>query len=318
MSWDNVPWLVGGGALHSAEVGRLLAYVAFRGNEGVLAPGDLKVQALSTPDSAVTVDNGACAILCRAAGQEAQAYAGRLPAQDTVSIAATGSGAGRSDLIVARVEDPWLAGEPWADPADPAVGPYIFTRVIQGVPSTTTSVTELSLGYSAIPLARIDIPASTSTITSAMITDLRKVANPRRERRLLNYYPSSNNDLTSGSFVTWPSVAATTIAVPSWAAGAIVRATVSSSALITASATGWLRANLGGLVTQASGIDENYTGSTSRFTTVVGGTLSIPSSMRGTNQIVKLEGERVSGTGAFRADGATSAFIDVEFFEAAA
>lgn len=317
MTWDPVPWFVGGGAQHSPEVARLMSYVAFRGNEGILTPGDLKVTALGTPGGAVNVAPGACAILCRAAGQSSQAYAGRLPTQDTVSIAATGSGAGRSDLIVARVEDPWLAGEPWADPADATVGPYVFTRVIQGVAAGTTTVTGLGLGYSAIPLARIDIPASTGTITSGMIVDLRAVANPRRERRLLNYYPSSANDLTASGFTTWPSIASTSIAVPAWAAGAIVRATVASSALITASAVGQLRVNLGGVTTQASGIDQNYTGSASRFETVVGGTLAISAAMRGTNQVVKLEGLRSSGTGAFRADSATSAFIDVEFFEAA-
>lgn len=94
-----------------------------------------------------------------------------------VAIAATGSAGGRSDLIVAQVEDPNMAGEPWQTPTNPAVGPYIFTRVIPNVPAGTTSLRPLGYsGRSAIVLARVDLPASTGTVTASMITDLRELA----------------------------------------------------------------------------------------------------------------------------------------------
>lgn len=71
-----------------------------------------------------------------------------------------------------------MAGEPWQTPGDVTVGPYIFTRVISNVPPTTVRLQDVP-GHEAdsgIALARIDLPPSTSAVTSAMIVDLRKTA----------------------------------------------------------------------------------------------------------------------------------------------
>ncbi len=176
MTWDSVPWFVGGGAHHSPEVARLLAYAATSGAQGIVTPGDLRVEPLAVPGSSVRVLAGACLILSKAAGGAQQTYVGRNPSEDVKGIAATGSGAGRSDLIVAQIKDPFMPGEPWADPADVTVGPYISTEIIPNVSPTTTTVPS---GVSGIPLARIDIPANTATITKEMIRDLRYLALPR-------------------------------------------------------------------------------------------------------------------------------------------
>lgn len=318
MAWDSVPWLVGGGAQHSPEVARLLAYAAMAGNEGVIGSGDLKVSALGTPGSAVNVAPGACGILCRATGQQYQMYAGRMATQDTVSIAATGSGSGRSDLVVARVEDPWLSGEPWPDPTTPATGPYIFTRVIPNVPSTTTTVTGLNLGYSAIPLARIDIPASTATITQAMIVDLRRIANPRRERRLFTASPTAEQNLTAASYAAWPSATSWSVAVPSWATQVKIAVTLASIQGLNANTYGTVRAKLGSLFTQHVVYDLDIaSGGSVRTTLAVGDTLSVPSALRGTTQTLSMEGLRSSGTGNLQADLATTVIADVEFVEVA-
>src|SRR5690606_29700444 len=130
MTWDAVPWFVGGGAEHSPEVARLLAYAATGGAEGIVLPTDLRVAPLSAPGSGVRVLPGAAPVRTRASGGALQTYVARLPVANTVSISATGSGAGRSDLIVARIEDPYVAGTPYQEPENPASGPYVFTRVI--------------------------------------------------------------------------------------------------------------------------------------------------------------------------------------------
>ncbi|MBM0201923.1 hypothetical protein JNW90_01470 [Micromonospora sp. STR1s_5] len=319
MGWDPVPWMVGGGAQHSAEVARVLAYVACRGNEGIVGSGDLRVKALNVPDGAVTVDPGACSILCRATGQLHQAYTGRVTTVDgPVAIPATTSSGGRSDLVIARVEDPFLSGEPWPDPTDETVGPYIRTRVIPNVGASTTTLAQLGLGQSGIELARIDIPASTGTITQAMIKDLRKIANPRRERRLdLVFRPSGQVQVTNATPVTLGTSAA--IKVPLWATAIKMSVIGSGLQVLGANIYGALRAVFGGSIVSANTVfDENWAGSSFRTTYVVGGEAAIPAAMRGTSQTLALQGWLGSGfTGQLQADAGTTISVDVEFTEVA-
>ncbi|GAA2843919.1 hypothetical protein Acy02nite_68500 [Actinoplanes cyaneus] len=325
MGWDSVPWLVGGGAEHSPEVGRLLAYAAMAGNEGIIGSADLRVAALATPGSSVTVAPGACGILCRATSQQYQMYAGRMATQDTVAISATGSGSGRSDLIVARVEDPWLSGEPWDDPANPKVGPYIYTRVIPNVPNTTTTVTGLNLGYSAIPLARIDIPASTATITQAMIVDLRRIANPRRSRQLLVTSPTATQSLTSTAATPadWPAAAVKTVAVPSWAVQAKIVITAAGVVAVGDVVDGWVRSRFGTVFGQETYFDTNGVsgGNGLDKTLMTADVLSVPSSLRGTSTSVALQGRLKyrgsSGLGRLDATTGTTLVADIEFLEVA-
>lgn len=237
-NWDPVPWFVGGGALHSAEVARLVAYMAFNGNEGIVEAPDLAVRELAVPGSAVRVMPGACAIHNRAVGGEYQAYAGRLPTQDQVSIGATDSSGPRSDLIVAQAENPHIPGEPYQQPADPTVGPYIFTRVIPDVPSTTRSVRELvtaDYNPSAITLARVDMPVSTATVAQSYITPLRFMANPRRLQlqRIINLGSVYNPDaLQSTTYEVFPDDAYWWIdPIPPWAVRCQLFATISGMRL---------------------------------------------------------------------------------------
>lgn len=204
MSWDAVPWFVGGGAQHSPEVARLLAYAATGSAEGIVTPGDLRVEATTVPGGNINIQPGDCLIRNRGQGGDSQTYVGRLATRDTVSIAST-SGTARSDLVVAQIEDPFMAGEPWQEPDDPADGPYIFTRVIPNVPAWTTRLQDVTgfEGRTALTLARIDIPANTGTITDSMITDLRKLAMPRTKRQLYVHNISASADLTSTSDTHW-------------------------------------------------------------------------------------------------------------------
>lgn len=176
MAIDPTPWMVGGGASHSVEVARLLAYASTSGAEGIVEPASLRVQAQATAGPSVRVAPGAALIRNRYAGGAQQTYVLRNATQTTVPVTATGSAGGRTDLVIARVIDPQHEGQ---TPPDPDDFDYSRLEVIQGVPSGTRSAADLGLTYPAIALAKITIPASTATITGAMITDLREVAIPR-------------------------------------------------------------------------------------------------------------------------------------------
>ncbi|GBQ03923.1 hypothetical protein SSP531S_54020 [Streptomyces spongiicola] len=322
MPWDSVPWFTEGGAEHSSEVARVLGYAAFGGHEGTIGSADLQVKALSSPAAKIQVRPGACAILNRASGSTYQAYAARLPTTDTVDIPGTGSAA-RSDLIVARIENPYSYGETWPNPSDPKVGPYVFTRVISGVPNTTKSVRQVTGNFSAITLARIDIPANTSSITQAMIKDLREMANPRRQRqvRYMHGHRTGGDSVGDVKLPAWeefPQGCRWPIEIPPWATRATIIATWSGLNQKNAKDSyGYLRARLGSATTLITNFDCDWEGTPQRHTFVGGGQIDIPASMRGTVQDGVLEGSgAVAYTGQLLADAGSTMFFDIEFEEA--
>lgn len=319
MTWDPVPWFIGGGAEHSPEVTRLLAYAATRGAEGIVGVTDCKVSALANPGAGFTIDSGAVIIYNRSAGGTQQSYVARMATPESLTgIAATGAGAGRSDLVVVRIKDPQYS--PWQPPADRRVGPYLETFVIQGVPSTTTTAKQLNLGYPAVALARIDIPPSTGTITNAMIKDVRRVANPRTDRQIEIDMPGATQNYTTGADNIWVQgfpFAANALAVPDYATSALVVITVSGLAIMTGDTIGEIRANFLGQTSPVTKVDVNYGGSTSRTTFAVGGRFAVPATYRGTDRPITLDMRRIGGTGAMRVDGATTVTADVTFQERA-
>ncbi|MCX4677601.1 hypothetical protein OG413_20225 [Streptomyces sp. NBC_01433] len=296
---------------------RLLAYAAFGGAQGVVGSGDLAVRALSSPAAQIQVRPGACAILNRAAGATYQAYAGRLPTSDPINIAATGSSA-RSDLIVARVENPYSYGETWANPSNPVVGPYIFTRVISGVTKTTTDVRQVRPNDSALTLARIDIPANTSAITQAYIKDLRKMVSPRRDRVLYTSFPGDLSTLSysDAKWRNWPGAASWSIDVPSWATRAKVVITFAGFRMTRADVFARMQTKFGPYLGQDTGIDDDTGSQTRRSTIVLADNWNISSALRGTTQTLSVQTwMSKTETGDVHVDSNTSIVADVEFVE---
>lgn len=319
MALDNVPWLVAGGAVHSAEVARTLAYVAVGGAEGVADIGDMKVSQISTPTGQVKVAAGAVAITNTYAGQTAQSYIGRNTADTLLAIAPT-SGAPRSDMIVARIDDPQYGG---TVPADPAAGPYIKFAVVSNVGSTADANTNLAVSYPYVPLARIDIPASTSAITNAMVKDLRRIIAPRKDRQLVVVQPGGTQTLTSASptYAEFPAQSAQ-VYVPTWATRAIITANIGGLKFTAADGKGAFRAKLGAdafaVTTQSTAYDNTGNSSASfRSSMPAGGSVAVPASYRGTNQDLSLEGAIITGTGGARAavDTGSTIILDIEFVE---
>lgn len=315
--WDTVPWFTEGQAEHSSEVARLLAYAAFGGGQGVIGSADLAVRALSSPAAQVQVRPGACAIINRATGATYQAYAGRLPSADTVNIAATGSSA-RTDLIVARVENPYSYGETWPLPSDPATGPYIFTRVISGVPSTTTDVRQVRPNDSAITLARVTVPANTSAITQGMIRDLRSMVISRRERVLYTAFPNTTSTLSyqDNKWHNWPAIASWDIDVPEWATRVKIVVTFSGLRMTRDNIFARMQTKFGSLLGQDTSIDDDQGSGTRRSTIVIADNYSVTAAMRNTTQRLSMQTYMSKAeTGDLHVDAGTSIIADVEFVE---
>lgn len=333
MSVDPVPWFIAAPAEHSAEVARTIAYQAISGKEGLARNGDLLVQALPVPGGAVRVLPGAAGILNRAPGGAGQAYIGRVGAAVSVPIAATGSGSGRSDLIVFRVDDPQYGG-----PTPPSAedGPYIRLDVVSGVNPDVTRVQQVP-GHefdAAVTLARVDIPASTGTITDAMITNVSRVANPLTEGvlRVHNVTGAEAQTLTAtGAYplggTTWPTAVEAAWGdtfIPEWATRARVIMTWAGVLQPPGDMLGrvWVQlgmsANPDRVITQETRFDSPNVSSGSRVTLIAADDVAIPESMRGTFQKFYPRGNvESSKPSAARpsVDWGTSVVLQVEFYE---
>ncbi|MFD7615756.1 hypothetical protein [Streptomyces sp. NPDC059802] len=309
MSLFQVPILTNG-ATHSAQQFRMMVRDLVSGAEGITQGTDLKVTQLSTPGSSVQVGDGSGVVRGRVSAFQGTYSVCNIGAA-TVPIAATG-GSARSDMVVLRVEDPEYEGS-----LNPAVDSINYFQVISGVSSSATTIPD---GRTGIPLARIDIPASTSTITTAMIKDIRQVAAPRRESRLWTQSPASlSTEITgsAGTFSYFTTSAGWTIPIPSWASTVRINITASQLRYSTAPYYGGLRATFGASLTvQPVNLDDNQTG-IRRGTVAAADTLTIPDAYRGTSQLLRLQAAGYSSnTGKVGVDSSTTLIAQVEFEEA--
>lgn len=309
MTLYPVPILTNG-ATHSAEQFRALVKDLSRGSEGITNGTDLKVTQLGTPGGGVQVAEGSAVVLGRVNAFQGT-YSSRNQGSSTVTIAATG-GSPRSDMVILRVEDPEYEGT-----LDPATDNINYFQVISNVSSSATTIPD---GRTGIPLARIDIPASTSTITNAMIVDLRKIANPRRDRSQTIHFPASASTAINNSNSTYSyfsTEAGVSVAIPSWASKAIVTIDIAQLKYTVNPFYGLLRATWGASLTmQSVTLDDNASG-TRRATMFVSDTLTIPDAYRGTTQLLRPQAAGATGnTGTVQVDGSTTIKYDIEFIEA--
>ncbi|MCX4885857.1 hypothetical protein [Streptomyces sp. NBC_00847] len=298
------------GATHSAQQFRMLVRDLSRGAEGITEGDDLKVTQRSTPGGGITVGDGSAVIKGRDDAFQGHYSVCNVGSVD-VDIASTG-GTARSDMVIIRIEDPEYTGT-----LDPAVDEIAYPQVISGVSSSATAIPD---GRTGIPLARIDIPSSTATITDAMVHDLRKVANPRRDFTQLTQSPTAlSTDIggTSGTFSNFSTAAGWPVAIPDWATTAILNLAVGQLRYNTDVYFGQIRATFGASLTvQAVNLDDNDTG-TRRGTVVLGDTLTIPSAYRGTSQTLRFQACGLSpNPGKVGVDGSTTLMAGIQFVEA--
>jgi hypothetical protein len=319
----QVPWLVEQ-ALHQAEVGRQLAYAAFQGQEGVTGALDCQVAALDIPGPFIRALPGSYAVLNRAPGYPNQMYTGRITSEDVVPVQNTTSSGGRTDLVVIRILNPDTEGV--APPQNRDSGPYAVTQLIQNVPVGTTTVAELNLGYSAIALARLQIPPSTSAIQANMITNLRDVkqtpvAAPSSFVDVANYTsnstlppPPNGSGTRYSAWVSWPSAASWQVPVPTWATEAHCYYSVNPTMLD--NTWGELRFNFNGTLSPNVMFDVNFpmfSGTNLCYATndgglrghyVVGSRLAVGANSRGKTVPVRIEARTIDAT-SYRARGSS-------------
>ncbi|MFE7547106.1 hypothetical protein [Streptomyces gardneri] len=308
MTLFPAPILVNG-ATHPAEVFRMLVRDLSLGSEGITQGDDLKVAQMTVPGGGIQVGDGSGIVRGRANTFQGS-YAVCNVGATNVTIAPT-AGSARSDLVIIRVEDPQYEGT-----LDPAVDPVCYFQVIPNVSSSATTIPD---GRTGIPLARIDIPASTATITNAMITDVRKMANPRRETRQATQTPTSASTAIGGTASTYSyfsTAAGWSVAVPSWASVARIRYDIGGLRLSAGAVYGDISATFGAsLVIEAVQVDDNQS-SIRRYTHLMGDTLTIPAGYRGTTQLLRARARCFPGnTGTMLVDTASTLIANIEFEE---
>lgn len=219
MPWLNTPWFVGGGVEHPENLFRLMAYVAFGGKQGVVRPTDCQVKQLAVQGGGIRVTPGAVAIL-NAWGFD-QAYAGLLPTEDIITVPPAGAG-GQNYLVLAQVQDPFQPGSGVSPPTQAQLQTFQYIRTtLQPVTGQPTTLAEAGLpAQSALPLARIELPANASVVLDQHIIDLRKLYNPSVEPGVKKtIVPAAQRSIASTvtTYGVWPTDANTTVKIPEWA-----------------------------------------------------------------------------------------------------
>jgi hypothetical protein len=329
VTFYNAPWALDGATISSA-LARRAQYAAMSGGEGIINAADLKVTQLATPGNGLLISSGNAAITNRYQSDPNETYTVANPGTHEIlsTEMPTSQPTPKSYLVLITVGDPEFSqvGHPWmtSDVLDPEVAAsYDYVRPwILEVAAGTTSFDGLGLGYPALALARIDVPASTTTITNAMITDLRVMARPRAQEILLQNTALANNNLAStgaGVWVDWGPQ--WSIKIPKWATSAIVTGWIEGMYVPGASgAYGQLRANIGAAgVTAQTTFDENNSapsgGDLLRVGHNIGGRIAIPSAARGTTQTLKTEAQVLVPTAYLYIDSITSSLFRVRFEE---
>lgn len=319
---DLTPWASGDPARpHSAETARSVAYAATGGGDGVVLPDGCKVLPLATPGGSVRVMPGAVAAINRAANGAGQSFIGRVISEHVVAIPATGSTGGRTDLIAAIFRDP-SSGNGGVEG-----GPGFEVVAIPDASGTATRLQQVP-GYeftSGYALARVVLPASTATVTAAMITDLRWLV---QEKTLPVWAQATSPGSTdtsaprdalthagSSTFIRWPSAASFPVKVPPWATHAVIRATISSLVVKVGATNGRMRASAFGQQTPHVSYDQNWDGGPYRVDKSFGGELPIAPQYRDTVQSINFDGNRSSGAGYLDADAFTTSLLDITFLQ---
>jgi hypothetical protein len=310
MTFQTAVWAVDGNTVAGA-LARLMLQASTLGAQGVVGHLDCQVQATTpSPTAGIVITPGQVVVLGQESSYQGSYHGWNVGNDTSLSIAAT-SGAARSDMIVARAEDPTWPGSPWGGPA---AGQIIWPRVISGVSS---SATQAPGGISAIALARIDMPPSTSVVNAAYIHDLRQVAVPQNFTFQLSAAGpgSGTNWTTGGSTVAWPPGASWPVAIPAWATYLVLMWEMNQIQWV----SGWARANVwpvfGSSVTSPvlsfpqALVSIQAAAGPYRHTIGGSATVFIPASLRGTTQTLQFAQAKSGQTGVMQADEGSSVAV---------
>lgn len=194
MTFQNAPWAIDGALLNSA-LARRSQFAATSGSAGIVQRDDLKVTPLDTPGVGVQIAPGVGLVLNDYQTLPNESYVASNPGVHVIpsgEMPASNPSA-KSYIVAVVIGDPDFSqvGHPWMGVSDPPVGEETtFQYVRPTIIEVSAGATDIPGAFPALPLARLDIPANTTTITGGMIVDLRKVANPRSQ---MKFFTSATN-----------------------------------------------------------------------------------------------------------------------------
>ena len=323
MTFNFAPYAIDGARTTSA-LARLAAYTTGGGRSGVAKPDGLKVVPLEVPGNGLRITAGGATILNHYQSNPDQVYVVSNPSTHVVPAASMPAPAPttRHFLVCVVVGDTEFnqTGHPFMpttlDPGSAATFEYVRI-VLVPCAANTSQFEQLGLDYPAYALARVEIPPNTSTITAAMITNLRTLAQPRQDRQVIMGTLPPGEGLGNYPQVRWPSWQPV-VAVPPWATKALMIITLSGIVVVGGETQGGLRGKLGDLTGGfvAYDIDNGPTfGQRQTFIMATSGPIS---QHAGTNVVVTTEGYRELGFGGSLQTwgGDTShCIIDITFYE---
>lgn len=291
MAWDTNPFV--DGILLKNEHLRRGLYLASPA-QGIAGVGDLKVRQLSVAGNGFRVMPGGAAVYNKYVTPIRQSYAVGMSAE---TIFPSGSmpasvGSPRNHLIAVTVGDPQYgnSGHPWmpAGPLpDPATFEYVRTWLFQNVPAgADQDWLDANFAFPGLALARLEVPASTTTITDAMIKDVREMANPHSKDVQWSVSATVADPLggTAGVYEYWPDNSQVLVKIPKWASYAYIDGSVngfqdsSSDATKAEMRIGSAAMNVYTPTTKYSAIIAG------RASVNIGGRIFIPEAYRGTSQ----------------------------------
>lgn len=222
---DNSIWSANGAPV-PAHLAREQLWLASGGQTGVIGPESCEVVAQENPDGTVRILPGGFSIAAtspRAAigytSAPWQSYGRSLYDPVTVEISPTSSAGGRTDVVGIVIHDPDFEGLE-LEGEELAAHQFWRPHVVQNAGNNATRPEHFaSLRRPFLPLAQIRIPASTGTITDAMIHDIRflAVARTHAEELIQDLSETSHRSIPA-SQTAWTTVASFEgIQQPQWA-----------------------------------------------------------------------------------------------------
>lgn len=305
---------------------------------GVADSPDLKVTALSTPGAGFRVAAGGAIIQCRAAGRTRETYSlsnhslQNYMGDGGAGVPGPASGQTRSDMVILEILDSTFA-KTFTPKSEWPPNQWAKISVVQNVPATATLVDHVPAlaNVTAYGLARIDWTAGATSITSAMIIDIRQLQQTKTSIDGFEYSltgsETSSVTNTSGypNGMVWPAQAnqgMSSVDIPDWATHARVNLDIKGAHFPGGDAYGdiWIQLGKTADPDKRSGKRNGWNApdhsGDSRQSVGATATFAIPASMRGTRQGFFPFATRTGGTNAttMRADYRTS-FIGTVFFE---
>lgn len=322
MTFNFAPWAIDG-ARSAAGLARLASYAAGGGRSGVVNPSDLSVSALAVPGNGLRISSGGASVLNHYLSDPDEAYVVSNPASHTVLAADMPSPQPSTSyyLVCVVIGDPEFnqTGHPFmpSGPLAPEDAPdFQYVRVVI-VPCnpTTSSFEDLGYNYPAYALARLEIPPSTSTITNAMITDLRSLAKPRESTRLLVAQPIPAGPGVGYVSTDWETVWSPQIQVPKWATYVESVGFINSIVHLDPELVGQTRLVIDGYGGASSYHELPDTSGAGERVSLSAVWAADVSGIAGTTVNVSLQVAKISGSGSLQAYSDTTCIIDVRFSE---